>query len=221
MSTGRRAALVLALASLCLGGTASADWLATRQGGRVETRGAWEVKGKLVVFRTPAGELASLRLSEVDLDASRRLTADAERARHAVEEVRRRAPEKKPSVRTITDKDVRRVDSAAPAAGPRLTVTGYERTPNTEAGSLVITGTLRNDSGAKVAALNLAVQLVGADGQQVATGEAVLTATDLDAGQQSGFRVEFPGSPPYSDVRFESRGLEQKESEPPPASGGG
>lgn len=221
MKTGRLAALGLVLAGLWLGGTASADWLVTRQGSRVETRGAWEVKGKLVVFRTPAGELASLRLAEVDLDASRRLTADAERARHAVAEVRRHAPEKKPSVRTITDKDVRRVDSAAPAGGPRLTVTGFERTPNTAAGSLVITGTLRNDSGAKVAALNLAVQLVGAEGQQVATGEAVLTATELDAGQQSGFRVEFPGSPPYSDVRFEPRGLAQKESEPPPASGGG
>lgn len=221
MSTGRHAAVGLVLAGLCLGGTASADWLVTRQGSRVETRGAWEVKGKLVVFRTPAGELSSLRLSEVDLDASRRLTADAERTRHAAAEVRQRPPEKKPSVRTITDKDVRRVDSAAPAAGPRLTVTGYERMPNTEAGSLVITGTLRNDSGAKVAALNLAVQLVGADGQQVAAGEAVLTATELDAGQQSGFRVEFPGSPPYSDVRFEPRGLAQKESEPPPASGGG
>jgi hypothetical protein len=220
LRSGRRAALSLVLAGLWLGGPASADWLVTRQGSRVETRGAWEVKGKLVVFRTPAGELASLRLAEVDLDASRRATADAERARHAGEEVRRR-PEKKASVRTITDKDVRRVDSAAPADGPRLTVTGYERTPNTEAGSLVITGTLRNDSGAKVTALNLAVQLVGAEGQQVAAGEAVLTASELDAGQQSGFRVEFPGSPPYSDIRFEPRGLAQKESEPPPASGGG
>lgn len=224
MSAGCRSAVRLTLAGLwfaAVAGPASADWLVTRQGARVETRGAWEVKGKLVVFRTPGGELASLRLAEVDLDASRRTTAAAERAVRAVEEVRRRGPEKKPSVRAITDKDVRRVDSAAPAAGPRLTVTGYERTPDTESGTLVITGSLRNDSGVRVTEMNLSVQLLGADGQPVVAGQALLTATELDAGQQSGFRVEFPGSPSYSDIRFEPRGLAPKESEPPPASGGG
>ncbi len=224
MKTGRRfAAICLALAGLAAAGPASADWLVTRQGGRVETRGAWEVKGKLVVFRTPGGELASLRLAEVDLDASRRATADAERV---IEKVRSRGPEKKASVRAITDKDVRRVDSAeassgAAAAGPRLTVTGYERTPDTENGVLVLTGTLRNDSGAKVTEINLSVQLLGAAGQPVATGQANLTATELDPGQQSGFRVELPNTASYSDIRFEPRALAQKESEPPPASDGG
>jgi len=43
----RLTALVLALA---LPAAARADWLVTTEGGRVETRGPWEVKGKLVVF---------------------------------------------------------------------------------------------------------------------------------------------------------------------------
>lgn len=224
MRTGRRStAACLALAWLAAGGSASADWLVTRQGARVETRGAWEVKGKLVVFRTPGGELSSLRLADVDLDASRRATSDAGR----VVEVRSRGPEKKASVRVITDKDVRRADSAGPsggaaaAAGPRLTVTGYERTPDPENGILVLTGTLRNDSGAKVTEINLSVQLLGATGQPVATGQANLTATELDPEQQSGFRVELPAVVSYSDIRFEPRALAQKESEPPPATDGG
>ncbi|HEV2847130.1 MAG TPA: FxLYD domain-containing protein [Thermoanaerobaculia bacterium] len=226
MRTGRRAAVVgLALAGLAAGGPASADWLVTRQGTRVETRGAWEVKGKLVVFRTPGGELASLRLTEVDLDASRRVTAQAERAVQAVEEVRRRSPEKKASVRVVTDKDVRRVETAGPsggdAAAPRLTVTGYERTPDPENGVLILTGTLRNDSGAKVTDISLSVQLLGASGQPVSTGQAELTANALDPGQQSGFRVELPGSTAYSDVKFEPRALAQKESEPAPTVDGG
>lgn len=224
MTTGRRSAVCLALAGLWIGaaaGPAAADWLVTRQGGRVETRGAWEVKGKLVVFRTPGGELASLRLAEVDLDASRQATSDAERAVRAVAEVRRRGPEKRASVRAITDKDVRRVEPGPAASGPRLTVTGHERTPDAESGALVVTGTLRNDSGARVTEMNLSVQLLGADGQPVATGDALLTATELDAGQQSGFRVELPGSLSYADIRFEPRGLAPKESEPPPVSGGG
>jgi hypothetical protein len=223
LRTGRRAAAVgLALAGLAAGGPASADWLVTRQGTRVETRGAWEVKGKLVVFRTPGGELASLRLTEVDLDASRRVTAQAVQA---VEEIRRRSPEKKASVRVVTDKDVRRVETAGPsggdAAAPRLTVTGYERTPDPESGTLILTGTLRNDSAAKVTEISLSVQLLGASGQPVATGQAELTATALDPGQQSGFRVELPGSTSYSDVKFEPRALAQKESEPASTVDGG
>jgi len=58
--------------------SARADWLVTREGGRVETKGPWQVKGKLVVFTRAADSgLASLRASEVDLEASAKATADA------------------------------------------------------------------------------------------------------------------------------------------------
>ncbi len=57
--------------------TGHADWLVTRAGERVETQGGWEVKGRMVVFTQPTGTLSSLRLSEVDLDASNEATADA------------------------------------------------------------------------------------------------------------------------------------------------
>lgn len=56
---------------------ANADWLVTRAGERVETEGPWEVRGRMVVFTNVDGVLASIRLSEIDLDASRAATDDA------------------------------------------------------------------------------------------------------------------------------------------------
>ncbi len=57
-----------------------ADWLVTQDGERIETKGGWQVKGRMVVFTRPEGTLSSLRLSEVDLDASREATIRAAEA---------------------------------------------------------------------------------------------------------------------------------------------
>jgi hypothetical protein len=59
---------------ILIGVPAAADWLVTREGSRIETRGAWKIKNQLVVFTLPSGELSSLRLSEVDLAASEAAT---------------------------------------------------------------------------------------------------------------------------------------------------
>lgn len=69
----------LCAGSLCLvlavlAQPADADILVLRDGHRLETDGPWEVRGGQVVFRTPHGVLSSLRLDEVDLEASRRAT---------------------------------------------------------------------------------------------------------------------------------------------------
>lgn len=68
---------VCALAALAAAGSATADVLVTRDGQRVKTRGPWEVKGRVVVFTTADGQLASLRVADVDLEASRRVSAAA------------------------------------------------------------------------------------------------------------------------------------------------
>jgi hypothetical protein len=217
--------LALAAAALVLAAApAWADWLVTREGTWVETRGAWEVRGKLVVFHTLKGELSSLRLAEVDLAASRRQTARAELARQAAEEARRRPAEKKPPVLVLTDDKVRHVeggDSAAgasPQAPPSLTVASWERSAAKPDGHVVITGTLRNTSGAQASDITLAVALLDAEGNATATGRAVLTATALAAGEQSGFRVEFPGVSTYSEVKFEPQAvIAAAEPAPPPA----
>lgn len=49
---------------------AAADILVMKDGSKVETKGAWEVKGRQVLFTLPNGTLSALRLSEIDLDAS-------------------------------------------------------------------------------------------------------------------------------------------------------
>jgi hypothetical protein len=226
------AASLALLAALSTVGPASADWLVTRAGGRVETRGAWQVKGRLVVFHTPDGALSSLRLAEVDLDASGRATADAEHARQAAATAATRAPEKKVPVLVLTDDKVRHVEAvgvapaaASPTAGtagtagtaPRLTVTNWERSPASADGDVVITGTLQNSSGVNATDLTLSVQLLDATGQPAATGQAVLTSTVLEPGQQSGFQVAFPGVTTYSDVKFDPKGTgTPARPEPPP-----
>ena len=73
------AAVLLAL-GLAGGPPAAADWIVTTDGERIETRGPWEVRGRLVVLTRTNGELASMRLSNVDLEASRRATEEAARA---------------------------------------------------------------------------------------------------------------------------------------------
>ncbi len=75
----RRVLAVLACVplSVVMTATASADWLVTRDGARIETRDAWEVKGRQVVFTLPNGTLSSLRLDDVDLEASASATAEA------------------------------------------------------------------------------------------------------------------------------------------------
>lgn len=68
-----RSSLVLLTALLPAAGRA--DWLVLRTGERVETKGHWTVKGKQVVYTSPNQALLSVRLSEVDLEASTRASA--------------------------------------------------------------------------------------------------------------------------------------------------
>ncbi len=191
-----------------------ADWLVTREGTWVETRGAWQVKGKLVVFHTLKGDLSSLRLADVDLEASRRETARAALARQTAEEARRQPTEKKrPPVFVLTDDKVRHAAAAGTAAGavsaapPSLSVASWERAAAAGDGHVVITGTLRNTSGVQASEIELAVQLLDAGGRTTASGQAVLTATALGAGEQSGFKVDIPGATPYAQVKFEPKAV--------------
>ncbi len=81
-----------------------ADWLVTRAGERIETRGGWEVKGRMVVFTQPSGTLSSIRLSEVDLDASAAATAEA--AASAARPAAPAPPPPRKPTRVITTDDV-------------------------------------------------------------------------------------------------------------------
>lgn len=225
------AAAGLALAACLLAAPlrpAAADWLVTREGGRVETRGAWETRGKLVVFRAADGSLSSLRLSEVDLEASRRVTAEAARQRAEARAAAARPAEKRASRVVLTDKDFRQVpppaprpagetaasegESAAteePAPRPEgLGVANWERGRDEGEGHVVITGTLQNAGRTTAADVQLSVQLTDDAGTVIATGLADLSAAALPPGQQTGFRVAFPGIYSFADAKFETASVD-------------
>ena len=72
-----RRALLPVLSCLVAALPASGDWLVSRDGERIETRGPWTVKRSSVVFTAANGALSSLRLADVDLEASEKATAEA------------------------------------------------------------------------------------------------------------------------------------------------
>ncbi len=70
----RRLAPAVALA--CLAGTARADWIVTREGHEIETRGAWRVEGSRVLFTSLGGTLQAISVAEVDLAWSEELSQE-------------------------------------------------------------------------------------------------------------------------------------------------
>lgn len=189
-----------------------ADWLVTRDGGRVETRGAWKVKGKLVVFTQTDGALASLRLSEVDLEASRKVT---EGSRAEAEKPPAPEPPKK-KLASLTDADFKKATpqgstaAAPPEAAPAapagaVSVTSWKRADQEQ--GLNIEGTLHNNTEDMVINAAVEVQLYNEAGDRVGTAPALLTTTSLTPKGTVDFRASFPGVFAFSDIRFEARGV--------------
>jgi len=222
----RRKASGAAAAAIILAGLAApaaADWLVTRDGLRVETKGPWKVKGKLVVFTRTEGQLASLRVTDVDWAASERATAAAAEAAQApppnAADASPEAP--KESRWVLTDSDFRSAPRAsapeekeeAPAAEetdvagrPRLPVElgGWERRDRPD--GLEIAGTLRNSGNEIAAEVGVTVRLYDETGALVATGEGRIGAPSIGPGETTGFRASFPGVFTYAEAKFDVRG---------------
>ena len=206
-----RTALILFAAALAAGPLA-ADWLVLTDGTRLETRGAWEERGRLVVFTTTDGTLASLRLEGVDLEASRLATAEA--AQPSAPAPTAPAAEPRQAAFVLTDADVAHGlttgsaeddDGVAPAAGPegqRLVVTDWQEAPLADESGTVITGTLRNVSDAATTSIQLTVLAYDATGDLLATDNATLSSQALMPNQQARFQVEFNGVYTISAVSF-------------------
>ncbi len=189
-----------------------ADWLVTRDGGRVETKGPWKVKGKLVVFTQADGALSSLRLSEVDLDASRKTT---ESARIQAEKPPAPAPPKK-KLAVLTDADFKKAtpqgstaaappEAAQAAPAGLVSISSWKRAEQGD--GLAIEGSLHNNSDDMVVNAAVEVQLYNEAGDRVGTAPALLTTTSITPRGTVEFRASFPGVFAYSDVKFEARGL--------------
>ncbi len=207
---------------------AAADWLVTRDGGRVETDGAWEVKGRLVVFNLADGTLSSMRLDQVDLEASRQATRRAEAAasRPAAADPAPAAARKaeKPR-RQITTADVGRgayrppppesgdgeADDAAEAApegeaiSTQLVVLSSQE-EETFDGHVRISGSLANQGETTVLGAGLTVFLQDVEGEPAAEAEAELSQSGLTPGDVVTFSVDFPEVFAYRSLAFRPSG---------------
>jgi hypothetical protein len=208
---------LLALAPL----TAHADWLVTHEGGRVETKGPWQMKGKLVVFtRADDGALASLRASEVNLDASAKATADAKvQATAPPPPV---VPQKKLAV--LTDKDFRKptpaatpdgAPAAAAHAGP-LVVSDWKRVDSPSGDGIAVEGSIHNTTAEVMINASVEVQLYNEVGDRVGTGSGLLTSTSIKADGTVSFRASFPGVFTFASARFEVNGFPINVASPDP-----
>ncbi len=73
--TGKCFMIIASLAWLT--SVASADVLVTQDGERIETQGAWKVKGRQVIYTDARGVLSAMRLADTDLEASEQATKQA------------------------------------------------------------------------------------------------------------------------------------------------
>ena len=112
----RRAATIAMGVVFAVAGAARGDWLVLTSGDPIETKGAWTLEGQKVIFTTKRGVLASVRASEVNVDASRTLTAKKLEEATKVEEPPAPAPKRTP-VLVLTDKDFEKTPPAAAADG--------------------------------------------------------------------------------------------------------
>lgn len=224
----RMAGVLAAAAALWLAAPAAGDWLVTRDGARVETRGPWKVQGRQVIFTRPNGTLSALRLEEVDLEASDRATADSRAPKSPPPA---EAPARQP-VLVLTNDDIpTRVDSpeppsavdpeapagdggtapeaaadAPPEVGEMVELISWNAEPSSEVDGLEIVGVVRNRGEGIAANVTVAVTVVDEDGAPLLETNAFLRSTGIGPGQSTTFRALLPGivrliADPVFDVR--------------------
>lgn len=236
------AAVCLCVAALRPASPARADWLVTRDGGRVETKGPWKVEAKRVVFTLKDGTLSSLRLTEVDLDASRQATTAAVEEAAAAAAKAGAAPEAAPvkkSTRAFTDKDFARPPApaapkdetkdagdakpaaATPAATGAVKVESWKKNQNQETHALEIIGSVRNMGPDLALAVSVNIRLFNPRGEQFATQAAALDTRSLHPGQNTAFKAVFPDIIDFASAKFDIQSTPMMEKPPPPAPAAG
>ncbi len=211
--TVRPSAAVAAALLLAVAAPAAADWLVTRDGARVETEGAWEVKGRQVIFTRKHGSLSALRLDDVDIEASEAATAAAvARAAagdEAAAEVERDPVERKP-VLVLTDKDIPRAAAseesaaaeggaaapsrpAAPQSEVPVELVSWKANPSRQIDGLELVGAVRNNGDEVAAKVTVKVTIPDGEGGALYETNAFLRSTGLPPGGSTTFRALLPG----------------------------
>ncbi len=214
--------LVLSTLALLVASSASADRLVTRDGATLETAGPWTVEGRMVVFRLPGGQLSSMRLSHIDLEASAAATSTQQEA------ARKDDDATAPSAMTawvLTDEDVRHVQPEAtdprealeptavgdaeqsPVREQGVGVTRWTRSSDPNVDGLVLSGELANPTDHVAASIDLTVLLYDREGELLVSRPANLTVISLQPGQSARFRCELPGIFSFSSVKFDVEAL--------------
>jgi hypothetical protein len=200
---------------------AAADWLVTRAGARVETKGSWQIKGKLVVFTRADGSLASLRLSEVDLEASRKATEGAKAAAAAPPA----PPPPKKKLAVLTDKDFPKAakEGSKPAEAAEeakeaaaasqdtkppgtVSVSSWKRLDRAGGDGIEIQGTLQNNTDQIAAGVAIEVELYDEAGARIATATGVLSTPSIQPRGTVEFRAAFPGVFAFAQAKFDTKG---------------
>ena len=222
-------AICLCAAGLLPAAPARADWLVTNEGGRVETQGPWKIDGKRVIFTQKDGTLSSLRLTEVDLDASKQATtAMAEEAKAAKATEATEAPPAKKATHSYTDKDFAR--PAAPEApkddtgttkpapeGPgQVKVVDWKQSHNADTNALEITGSVRNAGPDVAVAVTVNIRLFNPRGEQFSTQAATLEARSLRPGQNTNFTAVFPDVIDFASAKIDVTSTPFLAKAPPP-----
>ncbi len=233
---------MLAATLLLLAASGSrADVLVLRDGSRVTTKGAWEVRGASIVFTLPNGTLGSLRARDVDLDASAVATAEAARPQ-ATSPAEAATPERRAAVLTLTDDDIQRapqdvIDAAAarltapvgepasegeaapaaPKRGVAVAVSSWEESYSVEEGGVRISGSLRNDDDSVATGVSVTVRVYDADGKLLGESPARIGDAAIRPKGNTGFTAVFPGVGAVNDVKFEVRHNAIEFTRPAPA----
>ena len=197
------------LVAAALLGTSSvtADVLVTQDGARIETKGAWQVEGRRVIFTLPNGTLSAVRASEIDLDASRAAT----------EQVHRPAapppppPPPKAPVLVLTNDDLPEVIEGEADSGQAAPQSPSDREPvqvvnwrRSDTGDgIEIRGTLHNTGRSMAANISLSLEVKDEDDEVVGSSNAFVGSGSLLAGRSTTFRAvlndvpDFVGEPVF------------------------
>lgn len=202
---------------------AAADWLVTKDGSRIQTDGPWKVQGRLVVFKRPDGTYASMRRTDLDLEASERLTLEmVEAATKEAGEPESPAEHREPIAR-LTEKELPSRGRLAPTAddseasddaSPRpsagrespLQVLSWREEGSVEDSGVGFTGQIKNTSQSMALGVTLTVTLTDEAGEQIGSTTAELTTDALPPGAIAGFRAVFPGVFNYGKASFDVTG---------------
>lgn len=201
--------------------SAYADWIVTNDGASFEIKGGWEVKGSVATFLLPNGTYSSVRLSDVDLDASEALTKKvAEEAMKKDEpQLKRRAevvitdadvshpsPELEPLVidpDEATDEEATTATAVAPRV--ELEVTDWQERVDIPTTSLEITGQVRNPGSNPVTNITLSVLLYDDDRALLSERSARVDQSFLSPGASTRFVASFPDVMSFDSVEFSTR----------------